>query len=114
MIDHSLRCSWCEQVRHRQYRSQPPGPRLADGTHVRCARERTAYRAWLTSEQLPCTLETIARRWGVSRERIRQIEAAALRKLQHLLAFSDIPSLLADLDHCHDRDPMAKAHAIPR
>ena len=34
----------------------------------------------------PETLETIGRRLGLTRERVRQIEAAGLRKLRALLA----------------------------
>ncbi len=35
------------------------------------------------SSQHPCTLEDIARRFGVTRERIRQIESQSIEKLQH-------------------------------
>ena len=38
----------------------------------------------------PMTLETIGRRMGVTRERVRQIEAAALRRLRALLAARDL------------------------
>jgi RNA polymerase primary sigma factor len=38
----------------------------------------------------PMTLESIGRRMGVTRERVRQIEAAALRRLRVLLAARDV------------------------
>jgi RNA polymerase primary sigma factor len=38
----------------------------------------------------PQTLESIGRRMGVTRERVRQIEAAALRRLRALLAARDV------------------------
>jgi len=38
----------------------------------------------------PMTLESIGRRMGVTRERVRQIEAAALRRLRALLAARDV------------------------
>jgi RNA polymerase sigma factor (sigma-70 family) len=38
----------------------------------------------------PMTLESIGRRIGVTRERVRQIEAAALRRLRTLLAARDV------------------------
>jgi DNA-directed RNA polymerase sigma subunit (sigma70/sigma32) len=36
------------------------------------------------------TLETIGRRMNLTRERVRQIEAAALRRLRGLLAARDV------------------------
>jgi DNA-directed RNA polymerase sigma subunit (sigma70/sigma32) len=36
------------------------------------------------------TLESIGRRMGVTRERVRQIEAAALKRLRTLLAARDV------------------------
>jgi DNA-directed RNA polymerase sigma subunit (sigma70/sigma32) len=36
------------------------------------------------------TLESIGRRMGVTRERVRQIEAGALRRLRSLLAARDV------------------------
>jgi DNA-directed RNA polymerase sigma subunit (sigma70/sigma32) len=44
----------------------------------------------------PETLEAIGRRLSISRERVRQIEANALRKLRGLLAARGIDA--ADLD----------------
>ena len=38
----------------------------------------------------PMTLESIGRRLGVTRERVRQIEAAALKRLRALLAARDV------------------------
>ena len=35
------------------------------------------------SDGCPCTLEEVGRQYNVTRERIRQIEAKALRKLRH-------------------------------
>ena len=40
--------------------------------------------------EAPMTLESIGRRMGVTRERVRQIEAAALRRLRALLAARDV------------------------
>ena len=40
--------------------------------------------------QEPMTLESIGRRLGVTRERVRQIEAGALRRLRRLLAARDV------------------------
>lgn len=53
--------------------------------------ERTvvALRFGLGNEE-PLTLENIGRRLGVTRERVRQIEAAALRRLRALLAARDV------------------------
>ena len=53
--------------------------------------ERTVItlRFGLGSEE-PMTLESIGRRLGVTRERVRQIEAAALQRLRGLLAARDV------------------------
>jgi len=53
--------------------------------------ERTVVtlRFGLSSEE-PMTLENIGRRMGVTRERVRQIEAAALRRIRGLLAARDV------------------------
>ncbi len=53
--------------------------------------ERTVVtlRFGLSSEE-PMTLENIGRRMGVTRERVRQIEAAALRRIRVLLAARDV------------------------
>ncbi|PLX92888.1 MAG: RNA polymerase subunit sigma [Desulfuromonas sp.] len=40
----------------------------------------------------PQTLDTIGRRYGVTRERIRQIEAKSLEKLRRIIEESDIPN----------------------
>jgi len=51
------------------------------------ANERTVLRRRFGLEdEPPETLETIGRRLGLTRERVRQIEAAGLRKLRNLLA----------------------------
>jgi len=47
----------------------------------------------------PCTLEDIARALGVSRERIRQIEAKALRKLRHPSRSQFLQSFLEGTSH---------------
>src|SRR5262249_26325670 len=40
--------------------------------------------------EAPMTLENIGRRMGVTRERVRQVEAAALKRLRALLAARDV------------------------
>jgi RNA polymerase primary sigma factor len=42
----------------------------------------------------PLTLEEVGRRFGLTRERIRQIEAKALRKLQHPRRARDLQEFL--------------------
>jgi hypothetical protein len=42
---------------------------------------------------IPEDLETLGRRFGVTRERIRQIEAKALRKMRHPSRFTKLPAL---------------------
>jgi len=44
--------------------------------------------------QIPLTLEEIGKMFGVSRERIRQIEARALKKMSTLIKVNDIKELL--------------------
>ncbi len=53
--------------------------------------ERTVVtlRFGLASDE-PMTLESIGRRMGLTRERVRQIEAAALQRLRNLLAARDV------------------------
>lgn len=46
-------------------------------------REVVKYRFGLNEDDKPMTLEEVGRLFGVTRERIRQIEAKALRKLKH-------------------------------
>lgn len=46
-------------------------------------REVVKYRFGLNKEDKPMTLEEVGKLFGVTRERIRQIEAKALRKLKH-------------------------------
>lgn len=54
-------------------------------------RERTVVtlRFGLGSEE-PLTLERIGQRLGLTRERVRQIEVAALKQLRRLLAARDV------------------------
>lgn len=46
----------------------------------------------------PCTLEEIGQRFGITRERVRQIEARAMEKLQHPLGREGLESFIDDLD----------------
>ena len=52
-------------------------------------REVVTLRFGLRGDE-PMTLEAIGRRMGVTRERVRQIEAGALRRLRTLLAARDV------------------------
>ena len=58
------------------------GRRIADGRHRRARRAQPRSHAarWLAEEKR--TLQELADEYGVSAERIRQIESAALKKLR--------------------------------
>ena len=54
------------------------------------------FRARLGLPEGPMTLEQVSVVLGVSRERVRQIEAAALRKLRTMADESDLAALRAE------------------
>jgi len=57
-------------------------------------RERSILAARRLSEE-PLTLEDLSRQFGISRERVRQIEARAIEKLQRLMTGGRrVPSLV--------------------
>jgi RNA polymerase sigma-32 factor len=59
----------------------------------------------------PATLEVLGRRFGVSRERVRQIEVGALGKLKQAVAGKAGNGALALLSRGFPRTPAGQAHA---
>jgi RNA polymerase primary sigma factor len=62
-------------------------------------------------DQDPCTLEEIARRFSVSRERVRQIETQSLKKLQH---HRSAQQLRSDIEVLLPASPRASLGATER
>jgi RNA polymerase sigma-32 factor len=56
-------------------------------------RERSILAARRLSDE-PLTLDDLSRQFGISRERVRQIEAKALEKLQRLMTGGRRPAAL--------------------
>jgi len=59
----------------------------------------------------PTTLEVLGRRFGISRERVRQIEAGALGKLKQAVAGNEGSGAIASLAQGFPRTPAGQAHA---
>ena len=62
---------------------EPAGKRAHDAQTLSPREERILRMRFGLGDETPQTLEEVGQMFGVSRERIRQIEAQALRKLQH-------------------------------
>jgi hypothetical protein len=61
------------------------------------AREVLTYRFGLGTSAERETLEAIGERWGITRERVRQIEASGIEAIRHSRAFRDSEAAFAEL-----------------
>lgn len=61
------------------------------------AREVLVYRFGLGTSSARETLEAIGERWGITRERVRQIESSGVEAIRHSRAFRDAESQFEDL-----------------
>lgn len=54
------------------------------------------------------SIEQIAKKLGITRERVRMIEASALKKLRHPLLKRKLLALMGDKDFVEQRDTLEK------